>query len=111
VLIERNAQIPCERTQVFTTTKDNQDSVSIRIFQGESRIVAENTRLGEIELYGLRPAPRGEVQIEVTFEIDANGLVVVTARDLETGRGQAAHVRVSAGYDPEDVDAMRGRSS
>ncbi len=111
VLIERNAQIPCERTQVFTTTKDNQESVSIRIFQGESRIVAENTRLGEIELYGLRPAPRGQIQIEVTFEIDANGLVVVTARDLETGRAQAAHVRVSAGYDPDDIDAMRARSS
>ena len=111
VLIEHSAPIPCERSQVFTTTQDNQESVLIRIFQGESRLVAGNTQLGEIELYGLRPAPRGEVSIEVTFEIDANGLVVVTARDVETGREQAAHVRVSAGYEPDDVEQMRERSS
>jgi len=110
VLIERNASIPCEQTRVFTTTTDHQTAVKIQIFQGESRVAAENTRLGEVELYGLRAAPRGEVEIEVVFEIDTDGIVVVTARDRETGIQQAARIEVSAGYSPEEVQAMMERA-
>ncbi len=110
VLIERNASIPCEQTRIFTTTVDGQNSVRLQIFQGESRVAAENTKLGEVELYGLRPASRGEVEIEVTFEIDSDGIVMVTARDRETGMQQAARIEVSAGYTPEEVQAMFDRA-
>ena len=110
VLIERNASIPCEQARVFTTTVDNQTAVKLQIFQGESRVAAENTKLGEVELYGLRPADRGEVEIEVVFEIDTDGIVVVTARDRETGMQQAARIEVSAGYTPEEIQAMMERA-
>ena len=88
---------------------DGQTHVILRIYQGESRQVADNTWLGEVELYGLRAAPRGQVEIEVAFEIDANGMVVVTAKDRETGLEQATRIIVDAGYDDEDIEAMRER--
>ncbi len=110
VLIERNASIPCEETRTFTTTVDDQTAVKLQIFQGESRVAAENTKLGEVELYGLRSAARGEVEIEVIFEIDTDGIDVVTARDRETGMMQAARIEVSAGYTPEEVQAMMERA-
>lgn len=110
VLIQRNSAVPCEQTRVFTTTSDNQGSVRLRIFQGESRQVGENTQIGEVELFGLRPAPRGEVQVEVTFEIDTDGLVMVTARDRETGVEQATRIELSAGYTAEEVGQMKKRS-
>ncbi len=106
VLIPRNASIPCEQTRVFTTTVDDQTTVRLQIYQGESKVAADNTKLGEIELYGLRAAPRGEVEIEVVFEIDADGMVVVTARDRETGIEQATRINVAAGYSPDEVEAM-----
>ncbi len=109
VLIPRNAPIPTEQSRLFTTTVDGQTHVILRIYQGESRQVADNTWLGEVELYGLRAAPRGQVEIEVAFEIDANGMVVVTAKDRETGLEQATRIIVDAGYDDEDVEAMRER--
>jgi molecular chaperone DnaK len=110
VLIERNAQIPCEQKQVFTTGQNSQTSVRIRIYQGEYNSVGLNTQLGEIELYGLRSAPRGEVKIEVTFEIDTDGIVVVRAMDLETGLEQATRMHISAGYSDEEIEDMRRRS-
>lgn len=106
VLIPRNASIPCDQTRVFTTTRDRQTNVKLKIYQGESRQAAENTKLGEIELYGLKPAARGQVQIEVTFEIDTDGMVVVTAKDRETGIEQAAKIQTAAGYSADEVQAM-----
>jgi molecular chaperone DnaK len=103
VLIERNSPIPCDQTRTFTTSSDDQTSVRVQIAQGESRVAAENVPLGEVELYGLRPAPRGEVEIDVTFEIDADGIVMVVARDRETGIEQATRIEVAAGYSAEEV--------
>ena len=109
VLIERNAQVPCERKQVFTTTHDDQTAVRIRIYQGESPSTFDNTSLGEIELYGLTPAPRGQVKIEVSFEIDVNGIVIVKATDLATGLEQATRISISAGYASSEIHTMRER--
>jgi len=111
VVIERNASIPCEHTRTFTTSTDDQTSVRLQIFQGDSRIAAENIKLGEIELYGLPPAPRGQVEIQVTFEIDTDGIVVVTARDRATGIEQATRIEVSAGYAPDEVAQMFERGA
>jgi len=94
VIIPRNAQVPAEATEVFTTGADNQNSVSLRICQGESQRFADNTVLGELILAGLRPAPRGEVKVEVTFEIDTNGILEVHAKDEATGRVQDATIRL-----------------
>ncbi|MCA9543396.1 MAG: Hsp70 family protein, partial [Myxococcales bacterium] len=110
VLIGRNAAIPCEQTRVFATSQDNQQVVRLQIFQGESRIASENVKLGEIELFNLRPMPRGMVEIEVTFAIDADGIVDVTAKDRETGVAQQTRVRVTAGFSDEAVQVMRRRS-
>jgi molecular chaperone DnaK len=110
VLIQRNSSVPCEQSRIFTTTSDNQGSVRLRIFQGESRTVGDNTQIGEVELFGLRQAPRGEVQVEVVFEIDTDGLVMVTARDRETGVEQAARIDLAAGYSAEEVGQMKRRS-
>jgi molecular chaperone DnaK len=90
---------------------DDQTSVRLQIFQGDSRIAAENIKLGEIELYGLPPAPRGQVEIQVTFEIDTDGIVVVTARDRATGIEQATRIEVSAGYAPDEVAQMFERGA
>ncbi len=109
VVIARNASIPCEQSRTFTTTVDGQTSVRLQIFQGESRIAAENIKLGEVELYGLRPSPRGQVEIDVTFEIDTDGMVIVRARDRDTGIEQATRVEVSAGYTHEEIQEMLDR--
>jgi molecular chaperone DnaK len=106
-LILKNTAVPCEYKRVFTTTMDQQQIVKIPIFQGESRLAAENTKLGEIELYGLRPAPRGTLEIEVIFEIDTDGLLSVTARDLETNLAQNIRIRVSSGYSDEEIQKMK----
>jgi molecular chaperone DnaK len=110
-LIERNTSIPCEETRAFTTAQDGQTSVRLQIYQGESNVVEENVKLGELELYDLRPATRGTVQIDVTFEVDANGIIVVTARDQATGAEQATRIKVSAGYSEEEIARMKANQT
>jgi molecular chaperone DnaK len=85
--------------------------VRLQIYQGESNVVEENVKLGELELYDLRPATRGTVQIDVTFEVDANGIIVVTARDQATGAEQATRIKVSAGYSEEEIARMKANQT
>ncbi len=109
-IIEKNTPIPIEQTRTFTTTRDNQEGVSIRIYQGESRVAAENELLGEFEFPGLKPAKRGEVAIDVTFEISPEGIVNVIAKDAETGRRQTTTVHLSSGLTEEEIrDAVRNQ--
>jgi molecular chaperone DnaK len=112
VLIDANMPIPCDRTRSFGTAKDGQTSVHLRVAQGEGRRFSDNTLLGELELTGLRAAPRGAVEIAVTFEIDANGILQVRARDVRTGNETAARIQlVGAQVDAADLDAMRARQA
>ncbi len=112
VLIEANMPIPCDRTRSFGTAKDGQTSVHLRVAQGEGRRFSDNTLLGELELSGLRAAPRGAVEIAVTFAIDADGLLNVRARDVRTGNETAARIQlVGAQVDAADLDAMRARQA
>jgi molecular chaperone DnaK len=104
-IIARNTPVPIDRTRSFTTSRDNQEKVRIRILQGESNRADENTLLGEFEFSGFRSAPRGEVQIEVTFEIDANGIVNVSARDPETGQSDSITVQLSSGLSESEIRA------
>ncbi|MCC6751616.1 MAG: Hsp70 family protein [Deltaproteobacteria bacterium] len=108
-IIPRNAQIPLEQTRRFTTGQDNQQVVRIQVCQGESRVFAENQPLGELVLEGLRAAGRGQVQIQVTFEIDTNGIMQVQAVDLETGRQQRAKVNILGTTSEADLEAMMRR--
>ncbi len=105
-LIDRNTTIPTRKSQVFSTAEDGQTAVTIRVFQGEREMTADNKLLGQFDLVGIPPAPRGMPQIEVTFDIDANGIVNVTAKDKATGKEQAIRIQASGGLNDADIDRM-----
>ena len=105
-LIEKNTTIPCRKSQVFSTAADNQPAVSIHVLQGEREMARDNKTLGNFELSGIPPAPRGVPQIEVTFDIDANGIVHVSAKDLGTGKEQSIRITASSGLSKEEIDKM-----
>lgn len=105
-LIEKNTTIPTRKSQIFSTASDNQPSVSIHVLQGEREMAANNKTLGRFELVGIPPAPRGVPQIEVTFDIDANGIVHVSAKDLGTGREQSIKITASSGLSEEEIQQM-----
>jgi molecular chaperone DnaK (HSP70) len=109
-IIERNTPIPIDHTRVFTTAKDHQQSISVRVYQGEARAAAENSLLAEFEFSEFEPGKRGDVQIEVTFAIDTEGIVSVTARDRKTGAQAATTVSMSSGLSEEQIAAIIARS-
>jgi molecular chaperone DnaK len=105
-LIDRNTTIPTKKSQVFSTAEDNQNAVTIRVFQGERDIAEHNKLLGQFDLNGIPPAPRGTPKIEVTFDIDANGIVHVSAKDKATGKEQAISIKASGGLSDNEIDKM-----
>ena len=105
-LIDRNTTIPTKKSQVFSTADDSQNAVTIRVAQGEREMAADNKMLGQFDLVGIPPAPRGVPQIEVSFDIDANGIVNVSAKDKGTGKEQKISIQASGGLSDEDIDAM-----
>jgi len=105
-MIDRNTTIPTKKTQVYSTAEDNQNAVTIRVFQGEREMAADNKLLGQFDLVGIPPAPRGVPQVEVTFDIDANGIVNVSAKDKGTGKEQQIKIQASGGLSDSDIDQM-----
>jgi molecular chaperone DnaK len=105
-MIDRNTTIPTKKAQVYSTAEDNQQAVTIRVFQGEREMAADNKLLGQFDLVGIPPAPRGVPQIEVTFDIDANGIVNVSARDKGTGKEHHIRIQASGGRSDADINQM-----
>ena len=105
-MIDRNTTIPTKKTQVYSTAEDNQNAVTIRVFQGEREMAADNKMLGQFDLVGIPPAPRGVPQVEVTFDIDANGIVNVSAKDKGTGKEQQIRIQASGGLNETDIEQM-----
>jgi molecular chaperone DnaK len=105
-MIDRNTTIPTKKSQVYSTADDNQSAVTIRVFQGEREMAQDNKMLGQFDLVGIPPAPRGVPQIEVTFDIDANGIVSVSAKDKGTGKEQQIKIQASGGLNDDDIEQM-----
>jgi molecular chaperone DnaK len=105
-LIEKNTTIPTRKSQTFSTAQDNQTAVSVRVFQGEREMAADNKLLGQFDLVGIPPAPRGVPQVEVTFDIDANGIVHVSAKDMGTGKEQSIQITASSGLTEDEIKKM-----
>jgi len=105
-LIERNTTIPCKKSQIFSTAADSQPAVSVHVLQGEREMASANRTLGRFDLIGLPPAPRGVPQIEVSFDIDANGIVHVGAKDLGTGKEQKIRIESSSGLSDSEIEKM-----
>src|SRR6201999_108839 len=105
-LIDRNTTIPTKKSNIFSTAEDNQGAVTINVFQGEREMAADNKSLGRFDLAGIPPAPRGVPQIEVTFDIDANGIVSVTAKDKATNKEQQIRIQASGGLSDADIQKM-----
>ena len=105
-LIDRNTTIPTKKSEIFSTAEDNQPSVEVHVLQGESEMAAYNKTLGKFQLVGIPPAPRGMPQVEVTFDIDANGIIHVSAKDLGTGNEQQIKIEGGSGLKPDEVEQM-----
>ncbi|GAG36259.1 unnamed protein product, partial [marine sediment metagenome] len=105
-LIDKNTTIPAKKSEIFSTAEDNQPAVSIHVLQGEREMASGNKSLGRFELTGISPAPRGTPQIEVTFDIDANGIVEVSAKDTATGKQQSIRITHSSGLSQEEIDQL-----
>ena len=108
-LIEANTTIPCNKSEVFSTAADNQTEVTIHVLQGERPMAAQNKSIGQFNLTGIAPARRGVPQIEVTFDIDANGILKVSAKDKATGKEQAIRIEASSGLSKDEIDRMKLR--